>query len=253
MPSISGQSIVIIGGSSGIGLAVARLALAEGVRVGIVSSNPTRVADAVKRLRAEFPQGQIAGYDCDLKKADVETRLEQVLTAARKDNNNGAPLDHIIFTAGDPLAMKPLQDIDADFIRQAGQVRFVAPLLVAKLAPRFLKPSYTSSLILTSGTVSQKPIPNWSVVASYAAGLHGMTRNLALDLKPLRVNLVIPGAVDTELWGENREKVLPELAKTAHLGKVATPEEVAESYIYLMKDTNATGSAVSTDGGSLLK
>ncbi|KAL1979261.1 hypothetical protein VTN96DRAFT_6337 [Rasamsonia emersonii] len=252
MPSISGQAIVIIGGSSGIGFAVARLALAEGASVSIVSSNPTRVANAVKRLQAEFPQGKIAGYDCDLKKEDVEARLEQVLTAARA-SNNGAPLDHIVFTAGDSLAMKPIQDIDVDFIRQAGQVRFVAPLLVAKLAPRFLKPSYTSSLILTSGSVSQKPLPNWSVVASYASGLDGMTRNLALDLKPLRVNLVIPGAVDTELWGENREKLVAEMAKTAFLGKVATAEEVAEAYIYLMKDTNATGSAVSTNGGGLLR
>ncbi|KAL1967360.1 hypothetical protein VTN77DRAFT_3144 [Rasamsonia byssochlamydoides] len=252
MPSISGQSIVIIGGSSGIGFAVAKLALAEGVRVAIVSSNPTRVADAVQRLKSAYPNGQITGHECDLKQEDVESRLEKVfadVTAA----NGGELLDHIVFTAGDRLAMKPIQDIDLAFIRQAGQVRFMAPLLVAKLAPRFLKPSYTSSLILTTGAVSQKPIANWSVIASYATGLHGMTRNLALDLKPLRVNLVSPGAVDTELWGPDREKLIAEFAKTAHLGKVATAEEVAESYIYLMKDTNATGSVVSTNGGSLLQ
>ena len=75
--------------------------------------------------------------------------------------------------------------------------------MVGKLAPRFLKPRFQSSIILTTGSVSEKPFPNWSLVAGYATGLHGMTRSLALDLKPLRVNLVSPGAVETPLWGLN--------------------------------------------------
>jgi NAD(P)-dependent dehydrogenase (short-subunit alcohol dehydrogenase family) len=252
MPSISGQSIVIIGGSSGIGFSVAKLALAEGVRVAIVSSNPNRVASAVQDLKSTFPNGQITGSVCDLKQEDVEARLEKLLTDIVVANG-GAPLDHIVFTAGDSLSMKPMPEIDIDFIRMAGHVRFVVPLLVAKLAPRFLKPSYTSSLIMTSGAVSEKPMPTWSVVAAYGAGLYGMTRNLALDLKPLRVNLVSPGAVNTEMWGPSREAFAAQVAKTALLGKVATADEVAESYIYLMKDTNATASIVSTNGGSLIQ
>jgi NAD(P)-dependent dehydrogenase (short-subunit alcohol dehydrogenase family) len=251
MPSLSGQSVVIIGGSSGIGLGVAKLALKEGVRVAIFSSSPTRVATAVDDLRKEFPSAQITGHDCNLKTEDVEARLEKLFTEVVAANG-GTSLDHIIFTAGDPLAMKTLKEIDINFIREAGQVRFVAPLLVAKLAPRFLKNSYTSSLILTTGSVSQKPLADWSVVASYASGLHAMTRNLALDLKPVRVNLVSPGPVDTELWGPNRETIVAQFSKTAFMGKIGTAEEVAESYIYLMKDTNATGSMISTNGGGLL-
>jgi NAD(P)-dependent dehydrogenase (short-subunit alcohol dehydrogenase family) len=79
-----------------------------------------------------------------------------------------------------------------------------------------------------------------------------MTRNLAVDLQPIRVNLVSPGAVDTELWGPNRESLIAQFSKTAFMGRVATADEVAESYVYLMKDTNATGSTVSTNGGVLL-
>ena len=105
-------------------------------------------------------------------------------------------------------------------------MRFIAPLLVAKIGSRYLSPGPGSSIILTTGSVSEKPIPGWSVVASYAAGLHGMVRNLALDLKPVRVNLVSPGAVDTELWKEMKEgdkkNMFKEIAgrvPTGHVGK----------------------------------
>ncbi|RFU30908.1 hypothetical protein B7463_g5411, partial [Scytalidium lignicola] len=251
MPSISGQSIIIIGGSSGIGFGVAKLALQEGLRVAIASSNPTRVATAVDNLKKEVPTGQITGHECNLKGDDVEANLEKLFTEV-VITNGGNALDHIIFTAGDALAIKSVKEIDINFIREAGQVRFVAPLLVGKLAPRFVKNHYKSSLILTTGSISEKPAVNWSVVSSYLTGLRGMTRNLAVDIKPIRVNLVCPGAVDTELWGPSREKLIAEYKEKAFMGKVGSAEEVAESYIYLMKDTNATGSIVSTNGGATL-
>lgn len=115
-----------------------------------------------------------------------------------------------MFTAGDALAMIPIQDATLESIQKAGQIRFFAPLLVAKVAIKYLNPGHKSSIVLSTGSVSEKPMPNWSVIASYAAGLHGMTRNLALDLKPIRVNLVSPGMVDTELW-----KIMSEDQKSA--------------------------------------
>jgi NAD(P)-dependent dehydrogenase (short-subunit alcohol dehydrogenase family) len=144
------------------------------------------------------------------------------------------------------------KEIDINFIREAGQVCFVAPLLIAKLTPRFVKNSYSSSLILKTGAVSQKPVADWSVAASYLSGLHAMTRNLAIDLKPICMNLVSPGTVNTELWGPNRESLNAQFSNTAFMGRVATVDEVAESYVYLMKDTNATSSTVSMNGGVLL-
>jgi len=251
MPSISGQAILIIGGSSGIGFAVAKLALQEGVRVAIASSNAARVSTAVENLKKQFPAGEITGHTCNLKADDVEAQIERLFTEA-VSTNDGNLLDHVIFTAGDALVIKPLSEINIDLIRAAGQVRFIAPLLVGKLAPRFVKNSYVSSLILTTGSNSQKAIPNWSITASYLTGLHGMTRNMALDLKPIRVNLVSPGPVDTQLWGESREAAFVEISKRSFMGRVPSAEEVAESYIYFMKDTNATGSVVSTNSGNIL-
>jgi NAD(P)-dependent dehydrogenase (short-subunit alcohol dehydrogenase family) len=115
-------------------------------------------------------------------------------------------------------------------------------------------------------------MPNWSVVASYASTMHGMTKNLALDLKPIRVNLVSPGAIDTELWKDMPSdhkagmfKAISEKVPTGHVGKheflfsrnnlkesvltKETAEEVADAYLWLMKDSNVTGFTASSDGG----
>jgi NAD(P)-dependent dehydrogenase (short-subunit alcohol dehydrogenase family) len=252
MPSIAGQSILVIGGSSGIGAAVAKLAAAEGLRVSIASSNPTRVANAVAKLKAASPNAHIAGYACDLSHDDIESRLEKLFTDVT--TATGSQLDHIIFTAG-IVNVKPVSEVTVDYLRHAGQLGFTAPLLIAKLAPRFLNRSYKSSLIFTSGRLGEKPLAGYTMGSAFAASSFGMARNLALDLAPRRVNVVSPGMTDTELWGtdEVRAKYREVMGKTALLGKVGSAEEVGEAYIYLMKDSNATGSIVSTSGGSLLQ
>ncbi|OJJ67036.1 hypothetical protein ASPBRDRAFT_34764 [Aspergillus brasiliensis CBS 101740] len=243
MPSIKDCTVLVIGGSSGIGYGVAEKCLSEGANVHIASSNASRVDKSAVALKRKFPGGGITAHVCDLAGDDVERHLERLLSAI-------GSLDHIIFTAGDNLAIQPLDTIDLHAIRRAGHVRFAVPLLLAKLAPRFLNSGPTSSLTLTTGAGSEKPFPNWSLVAGYLTGLHGITRNLALDLKPLRVNLVSPGVVATPLWGS--AGVPDNMKDTTTLGKVGTVEEVAEAYVYLMKDTNATGACISTNAGSLL-
>lgn len=138
MPSIAGQSILIIGGSSGIGFAAAKLAFAEGAHVAIASSNPTRAASAVKNLKLSFPDGQIVGHECNLSHDDIESHLQKLFT----DVTSGSrPLDYIIYTAVSRIVVKPLQEIDIEYIRAPGQLHFIAPLLIAKNAPRFLKAS----------------------------------------------------------------------------------------------------------------
>jgi NAD(P)-dependent dehydrogenase (short-subunit alcohol dehydrogenase family) len=94
---------------------------------------------------------------------------------------------------------------------------------------------------------------NYTIFSTYAAGLIGMVRNLALDMAPRRVNLVSAGSTITEMWGPNREQIAEVVGKISLLGKVGRPEEVAEAFTYLMKDWNATGSVVSSNGGSLLQ
>jgi len=252
MPPISGQSLLVIGGSSGIGAAVAKLAAAEGVRVAIASSNPTRVANAVKKVESSVSDAQIAGYTCDLNSDDVESRLEKLLSDVT--TATGRQLDHIVYTAN-VLNLKPVSEVTVDYLRTSGQFGFVTPLLIAKLAPRFLNQSYQSSLTFTSGRVAEKPVKGYTMGAAWGAALFGIIRNLALDLAPIRVNVVSPGATDTEMWGndEQRAQRREMYSKMALLGKAGHAEEVAEAYIYLMKDSNNTGSCVSTSGGVLIQ
>ncbi|KAJ9137864.1 NAD(P)-binding protein [Pleurostoma richardsiae] len=258
MPSITGQFILVIGGSSGIGAGVAKLALAEGLRVAIASSNPIRVANAVKSLQAACPGGDITGYTCDLKQADVEAGLEKLLTevtAAAGTAGQPRLLDHVICTANVP-DIKPVAQADAEYLRAVAQGCVTPTILLAKLAPRFLNKSVRSSIIYTGGAVADRPRPPYTMGSFMAAGMQGVVRSLALELAPaLRVNMVQPGATDTELWGagEQRAQLREAVTKMALLGKPGTAEEVAEAYMYLMKDSNATGSCVKTDGGVLLQ
>lgn len=242
---------------SGIGYAVAEACLENGCTVTISSSNPDRIKTAVTKLQKTYPSysKNISGHACDLSSPQtLESNLKTLLDATTSSNKT--KLQHIIFTAGDALATVPVSELSMEKIQTAGQIRFFAPLMLSKLAPSYLSPGPQSSLTITTGAVSERPIPNWTLVNSYATGLQGMTRGLALDLAPIRVNLISPGVVDTELWAgmskEQKEGMFAEMVKKIPVGRVGQPEDVAESYLYCMRDRNVTGAMVSTSGGHLL-
>jgi NAD(P)-dependent dehydrogenase (short-subunit alcohol dehydrogenase family) len=187
-------------------------------------------------LQKAYPSAakRVEGYAANMgEQASLESNVEQLFKKA-------GSLNHVIFTAGDSLATMPLQDATVDKTIQAGMVRFFAPLMVAKYAAK----------------VSEKPIPNWSVINGFATALQGTTRGLALDLKPIRVNLVSPGAVITGLWDgipkEHREETFKTFSSKMATGNMGEVEDVAEAYLYAMKDKNLTGSMISTNGGSML-
>jgi len=175
---------------------VAEALVENGSVVVISSSNQSRVQDTVERLKKAYPSASsnISGHACDL--GDEATLEDNIKNLFEKVGQ----LDHVVYTAGDPLAMMELATINMEKMKKAGMVRFFAPLLIGKYAPKYLSAGPNSSITLTTGSVSERPRDNWSVIGSFATGLQGMCRGLALDLKPIRVNLVSPGAVDTELW-----------------------------------------------------
>jgi NAD(P)-dependent dehydrogenase (short-subunit alcohol dehydrogenase family) len=256
---LANTRILVIGGSSGIGFTVAEACVEHGAHVAISSSNPQRVESAVERIKKSYPSkaSNVHGITVDLGKPEtLETELENVLKNSLEKLGGGAggKLNHVIFTAGDALATIGLKDMTYEKIAAAGQIRFFAPLLLAKFLPEYMDKSYKSSYIITTGSISEKPMPNWSVIASFAGGAHSMVRNLALDLKPIRVNGVSPGVVNTELWKvseEEREKMMKAMGEKLATGRAGMPEDVAESYVGIMKDGNMTGGMVRTDGGGL--
>jgi NAD(P)-dependent dehydrogenase (short-subunit alcohol dehydrogenase family) len=145
---LAGKRVLVIGGSSGsyshphfymcsfwqiqgIGFAVAEASLESGASVTISSSSSSRVESAVEALRKSYPEGKVAGYSCDLSKPTLEQDIEALFKQTGK-------VDHIVFTAGDRLATIPLQEITLESIQRAGQIRFIAPLLLAKVGSRYL-------------------------------------------------------------------------------------------------------------------
>lgn len=255
---LAGTHVFVIGGSSGIGFAVAEGALASGAaKVTISSSSPANVASAVQQLKQSFPHATIQGYACDLSKPTIEQDLTDLFAHLGDER-----VDHIVLSAGDKPVLGPLAELTYEKIILAGQVRFVAAALIAKVGSRYLAHPGTprSSIIFTTGTSAYKPPPDWSIVAGYFGGVHGLIRGLAVDLKPFRVNVVCPGMVATDsFWDkftEGNEEVkraaFENGAKASLTGRVARVEDLAESYLYLMKDQGITGTVIDTNSGATL-
>jgi NAD(P)-dependent dehydrogenase (short-subunit alcohol dehydrogenase family) len=255
MPAITNHHVLVIGGTSGMGFGAASLALTNGCTVAIASSNPTRIASAISRLEASFPdkKSSITGHEIDLSTSDIEARLTTLFEAVTKNKTH--LLDHVIDTSGRLPNLKPLAETNIMELLEETRSRVSTPLAIGKLAPAYMKSSYTSSITFTGGQVADKPFPNYTLFSFYAAGLYGLVKALALDLAPLRVNVVSPGATKTEMWGpeEMREMIAKQYAEKALLGKVGTPEELAEAYVYLMRNSDSTGSVVRSEGGSVLR
>ncbi|KAI1819511.1 short-chain dehydrogenase [Xylaria intraflava] len=259
-----GKHIVVLGGSGGIGRAIVEAAIESGARLTLVGSSQKTADAAVSSVKAEYPKAQLVGLGCDLSQPTIEQDLDALLTRAAQPSGE---IDHIILTAGERVPYVGLQDITSDDVFKAAHMRFLVPLMVGKVAQRHLTGATNGmpgdgknkSLTFTSGTIATKPIPNFAIGTYVAAGLNGMMRNLALDLSPIRVNAVEPGPVNTPLWdaafagsGTSRDDGLQKMFSRLPVGKAATTEEVAEAYMYLLRDTNATGEVVKTGGGSHL-
>lgn len=252
---LTNTQVLILGGSSGIGFCVAEHALSQGAIVTISSSRQSKLDDAVNRLKASVPDkaDNVNGHVCDLSNIEsTRSNLEVLLKYVTRKQ----PLDHIVFTAGDGIEIKPVSELEVETIQRLGNVRFLAPMLLGGLAKPYMKPSKTSSITLTSGVNIAKPGKGWTAVAGYGAGTEGVARGLAVDLAPIRVNTVSPGAVHTELFddfgGHRLEELLASFRQRSLTDSVGTPQELSEAYIYLMRCSFATGSLIEVNGGALL-
>ncbi|KXH49003.1 short chain dehydrogenase [Colletotrichum salicis] len=249
---LAGKQVLVIGGSSGIGLGVAEASLASGANLTISSSSPAKLSAVVSSLQKAIPsssQQKIQSFAADLSGPDAEANIEAVFQQA-------GPIDHVVFTAANTPSLMMLQDVTPDRILVACQMRFVAPLMVAKVAEKYLPKSNESSFTITSGSAAQKSTPGWSVISYLAGGLQSVVKQLAVELKPVRVNVVAPGFVDTELWDgmetHKKKSMVKAVEEKVPTGRFGTVEDVAEAYLWLMKDHNVTGTVAATDSGALV-
>ena len=233
------KRVVIVGGSSGIGLAVAEEAASQGADVVIVSSNAERVQEAIKSIG-----GKARGQAVDV---SDEKAVERFFT------NLGA-FDHLVFTAGDSLHLHELAPTDLKQARRAFELRYWSALASVKYgSPQIRK---GGSVVLTTGIAGQRPQSGWTIAASVCGTIEALTRALAVELAPIRVNAVSPGVVRTNLWQNmnptERELLYESVGKSLPVGRVGEASEIAQAYLFLMQEGFATGQTVVVDGGTVL-
>lgn len=247
---LASSRVLLFGGTGGVGISLARALIENGATVILSSSRVTKVNEVLASLKVEYPAALISGHACNLASPDVEANIETLFRQVGE-------VDDIVYMAGDRLPTVPLEDVTLEKWQSANQVRTIAALLVCKVGTRYLEKSRDSSIVLTGGSISEKPIAGgWSMLACIGAGISGMTRQLAFDVAPIRVNCVAPGVIETDLWAglgeEGAKKFLDEHESVMPTGKVGQPEDLAEAYLYCLKDKNATGSVIHSNSGAFL-
>lgn len=256
---LAGARILILGGTSGIGFSVAEGSLEYGASVVIASSSSEKVEKALSRLRDAYPDlsSRISGQVCDLyDPSTMEANLASLFAFATKD---GKKIDHLVNTAGSPGSQPPLSEFTPQHASGTGS-RLAAILMLGKLAPAYMEAGPHASITVTTGTVLFKPIKEYTTGIGWAGAVGATALALSTSLAPLRVNVVAPGAIDTELLqtfgngdDEVRKAIYQSFRDTNLLGILGRPEDTAEAYLYIMKDRFITGQTILTDGGRLLK
>jgi len=235
-PELLGQTVVLIGGSAGIGLETARRARREGADVILTGRNAERLEQAAREVGAR----STAAFD-----ATDAAALERFF-----DELEG-PIDHVLVTGPGPSYV-PLLEMDVDQVREELGDHVVLGLEVARHARGKMRPGGT--LLLMGGTGGRKISRGLGLASAATAVLPPFTAALALELAPVRVNLIAAGFVDTPLSAsyfsaEGLEARREELRATLPIGRVVGPEDVAALAVHLMTNTALTGATYDIDGG----
>ncbi|WP_442581696.1 SDR family oxidoreductase [Mesorhizobium sp. ASY16-5R] len=237
-PDLLGQTVVVIGGSAGIGLETARRARSEGAAIIITGRNRDRLDRAALEVEAD----RTAVFDAN-DPAALEAFFESLPD----------PIDHVMVTAGAPRYRAPLQ-IPPEEARHDLTEHLLLAINVARSAAGKVKPA--GSLIFMGGTGARRPRPGLAIVSTVTVAFPALIANLALELAPVRVNLIAAGFVDTplsaSLLSENLDKRRDELRATLPIRRVVEPADVAALAVHIMSNTALTGATYDIDGGQQL-
>jgi NAD(P)-dependent dehydrogenase (short-subunit alcohol dehydrogenase family) len=232
-----GQTVLVIGGSSGIGLETARLARAKGADIILTARSPDRLHRVGLELGAS-----IAAFDAT--DFDRLGRFFQALSA---------PIDHLLVTGPGPY-YAPLAKFDLDAARRDVDVHLLLPLQVARDAASKIRPGGT--LLFMGGTGGRRTTAGPSFTAALTTALPALVKSLALEVAPVRVNLIAAGFVDTPLsallLGDRIDERREQLRTTLPIGRVVGPADIAALAVHLMTNTAVTGATFDIDGGQQL-
>jgi NAD(P)-dependent dehydrogenase (short-subunit alcohol dehydrogenase family) len=234
MAKLDGARVLVIGGASGVGFAVAAAAMEAGAEVVIGSSQAPRIEAAARKLGAK-------GQTVDVKD---EASVAAFFEAAGR-------FDHLVFTAGDWGHMfGPTRDLDVEASKARMEVRFWGAARAAKYAIREI--AKDGSITLTGGMLAHRPMPGAPLTTASAHTTEGLAMGLARDLAPIRVNAVCLGLIMSEQVQNMGEATIKGFTANLPLPRGGTVEEAAEAYLYLMRATYVTGQVVRVDGGGSL-
>ena len=234
-PDLAGQTVVVIGGSAGIGLETARRAEAEGADVTITGRNPDRLKQAALEVGAQ----RTAAFDAN-----------DTVSMQKFFQDLPTPIDHVMVTAGGPT-YGPLLEMNPAQVRRALSDHVVLALEVARNAAGKMRTG--GSLLFMSGTGARRVGHGLGIASAATAVMPSFTAALALELAPIRVNLIAPGFVDTplsaSLLGDQLDERRKELRETLPIGRVVGPADVAALAVHIMTNTAITGATYDIDGG----
>jgi len=245
MATLAGKSVVVVGGTSGIGFGVAKGSLISfAATVVVASSSKAKVENAVARLLQVVAEkhlpGKVSGWVVD---AD---HVEEV----KKFIEGVGEIDHLVWTSG--RIPNITGGFSLDLMQQNMNLRYWSPLTAAKS----VKIRSGGSITFTLGTAIFKPRPGWGIGASIGGARDALTRGLAVELAPVRVNAISPGLVDTELIAKlpvaMKDAFLKEANEKLLVKHVADADELAEAYLFTMKCNYVTGQTIHVEGGMLL-
>jgi NAD(P)-dependent dehydrogenase (short-subunit alcohol dehydrogenase family) len=235
---LAGQTVVVIGGSAGIGLETARQARAEGAEVILTARNPDRLEHAAAELGAQ----RTAAFDV--------TDFDQL---QRFFDELPTLIDHVLVTGPGPY-YAPLAEFDLEKARRDVDAHLLMPIQVARNARGKVRPGGT--LLFMGGTGGRRPAPGLAFISTLTAGLPALTKNLALELAPIRVNLIAAGFVDTPLsaalLGDELDARLEQLRATLPIRRVVGPADIGALAVHLMTNSAVTGATYDIDGGQQL-
>jgi NAD(P)-dependent dehydrogenase (short-subunit alcohol dehydrogenase family) len=237
MMQLEGQQVIVLGGSSGIGLATASLAKQAGASVTITGRSEEKLRQAATELdEAQFLIGDIADE-----------------TAVRNIFEKMDSVDHVFFAAGGLGGGGRITETDIQDLRPAIDERLWGSVYVAKYAAPLMS---SGSITLMSGLFSSRPIVGFALPAAAVGAVESLSRALALELAPIRVNALAPGFIDTPLiqaaFGEKRDAVVADIASKLPTKRIGAAQEIAQAALFLMTNEFMTGEVLHIDGGGCL-
>lgn len=239
MKTLENKKVIILGGSSGLGLATAQAAAADGAEVIIVSSSQQRIDNALETL----PENS-KGFAVSL---DKEENIKEFFAAV-------GSFDHLVYTAGENISMSLVDDTDIEKGKDFFTIRFWGAFAAIKYGKQHINEG--GSINLMSGNFGQRPAAGYSLGAVICGAMDAFTKAMAVELAPIRVNNIAAGIIDTNLWGNmedaDREGFFRHLESTLLLKRVGKPQDIAQAFVYLMKQTYSTGQSLIIDGGAVL-